>query len=80
MQYRKRFSHALDGIHVVIEAAVGKTAEKEFLPIQPADLPRTEADVTDLVADIRSIPTTIIKTGIEKFIESYKSYHKVHVY
>ncbi|MFW5982912.1 MAG: NAD-dependent epimerase [bacterium] len=32
-----------------IEDTLGKEAQKEFLPMQPGDVPRTEADVTDLV-------------------------------
>ena len=57
-----------------IEAALGKTAEKEFLPLQPGDVPRTEADVTDLVRDLGYKPSTPIKTGIEKFTAWYKTY------
>ncbi len=58
-----------------IEAVLGKTAEKEFLPMQPGDVPHTEADVTDLIKDIGYKPSTSIKIGIEKFIEWYKSYY-----
>jgi len=57
-----------------IEAALGKTAEKEFLPMQPGDVPRTEADVTDLVRDLGYKPSTSVKTGIEKFTAWYKTY------
>ncbi len=57
-----------------IEAALGKTAEKEFLPLQPGDVPRTEADVTDLVRDFGYKPSTPVKTGIEKFTAWYKTY------
>lgn len=57
-----------------IEAALGKTAEKEFLPMQPGDVPRTEADVTDLVRDLGYKPSTPVKTGIEKFTAWYKTY------
>lgn len=57
-----------------IEAALGKTAEKKFLPMQPGDVPRTEADVTDLVRDLGYKPSTSVKTGIEKFTDWYKTY------
>jgi len=57
-----------------IEAALGKMAEKEFLPMQPGDVPRTEADVTDLMRDLGYKPSTPIKTGIEKFTAWYKTY------
>jgi len=58
-----------------LEKLLGKKANKEFLPIQPGDVPRTEADVTDLIKDIGYKPSTSIKIGIEKFIEWYKSYY-----
>lgn len=57
-----------------IESALSKTAQKEFLPMQPGDVPKTEADVTDLVRDLEYKPNTTIKTGIERFIEWYKPY------
>jgi UDP-glucuronate 4-epimerase len=66
-----------------IETTLGKTAQKEFLsgellltglPMQPGDVPRTEADVTDLMEDLHYKPDTPVKEGIEKFIEWYKSY------
>jgi UDP-glucuronate 4-epimerase len=57
-----------------IEDALGKTAVKEFLPMQPGDVPRTEANVTDLLEDLNYKPNTTVQEGIKKFIEWYKSY------
>jgi len=57
-----------------IEQFLGKTAQKEFLPMQPGDVPRTEADVTDLVENLGYKPDTPVQNGIEKFIKWYKSY------
>jgi UDP-glucuronate 4-epimerase len=57
-----------------IETSLGKTAEKEYLPMQPGDVPCTEADITDLVEDFGYRPTTSVKTGIEKFTAWYKTY------
>jgi len=34
-----------------LEASLGKTAEKELLPLQPGDVPDTYADVDDLVEE-----------------------------
>jgi UDP-glucuronate 4-epimerase len=59
-----------------IEKALGKTAEKEFLPMQPGDVPRTEADVTDLVKNLDYKPDTPVQKGIERFIEWYKFYFR----
>jgi UDP-glucuronate 4-epimerase len=57
-----------------IEKTIGKTAKKEFLPIQPGDVPKTKADVTDLVEELGYKPDTPVKKGIEKFIGWYKIY------
>ena len=57
-----------------IEQTLNKTAKKEFLPMQPGDVPRTEADVTDLVENLGYKPNTLVATGIERFIKWYKQY------
>lgn len=57
-----------------IEKALGKVAKNKFLPMQPGDVPRTEADVTDLVENLGYKPDTPIQKGIEKFIEWYRLY------
>jgi UDP-glucuronate 4-epimerase len=57
-----------------IEQTLGKTAKKEFLPMQLGDVPRTEADVSDLVENLGYKPDTPVEVGIEKFIEWYKMY------
>jgi UDP-glucuronate 4-epimerase len=60
-----------------IEKALGKTAIKEFLDLQPGDVPATYADVDDLIKDVGFKPETDIQVGIAKFIEWYKNYYKV---
>ena len=57
-----------------IEVHLGKKAIKEFLPMQPGDVPRTEADVTDLVENFGYKPDTPIEKGISDFIEWYLKY------
>lgn len=59
-----------------IEMALGKTARKEFLPIQPGDVPHTEADVKDLIEDLGYKPHTPVKDGVARFIEWYRKYYK----
>jgi UDP-glucuronate 4-epimerase len=59
----------------VIEAALGKTAKKNFLDIQPGDVPATFADVDDLIKDVGFKPNTSIEEGIERFVEWYKGYY-----
>ncbi len=61
----------------VIEKAVGLKAHKEFLDLQPGDVPATYADVDDLIADVGFKPETPITTGIRKFVEWYREYYAV---
>lgn len=59
----------------VIEEALGKTAQKRFLPMQPGDVPATYADVDDLMQDIDFQPATSIEVGIGRFVRWYQSYY-----
>jgi UDP-glucuronate 4-epimerase len=59
-----------------IEANVGKQAIKEFCPMQPGDVQRTFADVTDLTNDTQYAPSTDIKVGVKNFVNWYKEYYK----
>jgi len=65
-------------MHLVamIEKAVGKTARKEYLPLQPGDVPATFADVDDLVADVGFKPETSIEEGVGRFVTWYREYYK----
>ena len=60
-----------------LEKALGKTAEKDFLPLQPGDVPDTYADVKDLVDQFDYKPSTTIENGITNFISWYREYHKI---
>ncbi len=60
----------------VLERALGRTAEKNMLPIQPGDVPATYADVDDLIQDIGFQPKTPIEDGVQKFVEWYREYHR----
>jgi len=60
-----------------IETALGQTAQKEFLPMQPGDVSATYADIEDLVADVGYHPQTPVQEGINNFIAWYlKHMHK----
>ncbi|MDO9528923.1 MAG: NAD-dependent epimerase [Syntrophales bacterium] len=59
----------------LLEERLGKTAQKNFLPMQPGDVPATYADVDDLMKDVGFKPKTPIKEGIKKFVEWYKEYY-----
>ena len=60
-----------------IEKNLGKTAIKNFLPLQPGDVPMSFADVEDLVRDVDYRPNTPVAVGIARFIEWYREYFKV---
>ncbi|MBI5519074.1 MAG: NAD-dependent epimerase [Desulfovibrio sp.] len=61
----------------VLEECLGKKAIKEYLPMQPGDVPATEANVDDLVRDVGFKPATRIEDGIARFVEWYRGYFKV---
>ena len=59
-----------------LEKSLGKTAEKEFLPLQPGDVPNTCADVSELFEKFNYRPSTNISEGIPKFVNWYVDYYK----
>lgn len=59
----------------IIEEALGKKAIKEFLPLQPGDVPASHADVADLVDTVGFKPATHIRDGIDRFISWYLEYY-----
>jgi UDP-glucuronate 4-epimerase len=61
----------------VIEDSLGCQAQKEYMDLQPGDVPATYADVDDLIADVGFKPQTPINTGIQKFMDWYRDYYKV---
>ena len=61
----------------VLEKALGRKAQKNFLPIQPGDVPATFADVEDLVRDAGFKPATPIETGVGNFVKWYRDYYGI---
>ena len=60
-----------------LETSLGKTAEKELLPLQPGDVPDTYADVDDLVEQFGYKPSMSVKQGVENFAKWYKEYNNL---
>lgn len=60
-----------------LENALGKKAEKEFLPMQPGDVYQTYADVTPLIEKFGFKPSTSIEEGLGKFVDWYKKYYNI---
>ncbi len=61
----------------VIESSLGKTAEKNLLPMQPGDVPDTYADVQALIKDVDYQPTTPIEVGVKRFVDWYLEYYEI---
>jgi UDP-glucuronate 4-epimerase len=61
----------------VLERSLGRTAEKNLLPMQPGDVPATYADVDDLSRDVGFHPATPIEEGVRRFVEWYRAYYGV---
>jgi UDP-glucuronate 4-epimerase len=59
-----------------IEAAVGKPAKKNFLPLQDGDVPATFADVSELTAWTGFKPAMPVTEGISRFVRWYREYFK----
>lgn len=61
----------------VLEAALGRKAQKNLLPMQPGDVPDTFADIDDLVRDVGYRPATPVEDGVARFVEWYLQYYRV---
>lgn len=61
----------------LIEQALGRMAEKRLLPLQPGDVPDTEADVDALMRDTGYSPQTPVEVGIQRFVDWYRGFYGV---
>ena len=60
-----------------IENALGKKAEKNFMPMQDGDVVSTYADVSGLIDDFGYKPDTDLKDGIGKFVKWYREFYAI---
>lgn len=60
----------------VLEQHLGRKAQMELLPLQPGDVPDTEADVSDLIADVGYRPVVPVEEGVARFVQWYKEYYQ----
>ncbi len=58
-----------------LEKAIGKTAKKEYLPMQPGDVYQTYADVSELEKDFGFKPSTSIEDGLSRFSKWYFEFY-----
>jgi UDP-glucuronate 4-epimerase len=60
-----------------IEQALGRKAQRIYLPMQPGDVPATWADASLLRALTGYAPKTDVKDGIAAFVAWYREYYRV---
>jgi UDP-glucuronate 4-epimerase len=58
-----------------LESALGVAAKKNFLPMQPGDVPATSADTGELGKWIAFQPDTQVTVGVQKFAEWYLNHY-----
>ena len=58
-----------------LEAALGITAKKNMMPMQPGDVPATSADTSELLKWVGFAPNTDVRDGVKRFAEWYLAYH-----
>ena len=57
-----------------LETALGRSAIKQFLPMQPGDVPATAADTAALKAWVGFEPYTPVAEGVQRFVHWYQQY------
>ena len=60
-----------------IENAIGKVAEKNYLPMQPGDVYQTNADTTELQSAVGFKPNTPLTDGVKRTMDWYKNFYKL---
>ena len=58
-----------------LEEALGITAKKNMMPMQPGDVPATSADTAELFKWVGFAPDTDVRDGVKRFVEWYLAYH-----
>jgi len=58
-----------------LEQYLGQQANKNFLPLQPGDVPASDADTSEIRSATGFAPCTPVKEGIRLFVEWYRSYY-----
>lgn len=61
----------------VLERCLNRTATMEMLPLQPGDVPDTEANVEELFEAVGYAPGVSVDEGVARFVDWYRSYYGV---
>ncbi len=70
-------SESLMTLVELLERALGRTAIKEFAPMQPGDVEQTFADITATREHLGYQPTTPIEIGVPRFVAWYRAHYGV---
>jgi UDP-glucuronate 4-epimerase len=65
----------LDAYVAALEAALGVTAKRELVPLQPGDVPDTFANSSALKEAVGYKPATPVREGVKRFVEWYREYY-----
>ena len=57
-----------------LETALGREAQKNYLPMQAGDVPATNADTQELDAWVGFKPNTPVAEGVQRFVDWYRGY------
>ena len=61
----------------ILEAAIGKKAIIERVPMPPGDIEATYADISATTRDFGFLPKTALAEGLPRFVQWYRDHHKV---
>jgi UDP-glucuronate 4-epimerase len=68
-------AEGLSDFIALLEDALGRRAQKRFLPLQQGDVLATEADIDDTVRDLGWRPTTELGEGLKRFARWFRQYY-----
>jgi UDP-glucuronate 4-epimerase len=60
-----------------LETALGKTAKKNYLPMQLGDVPATAANTDAMDAWVGFKPNTSVHKGVARFVDWYRNYYQI---
>lgn len=67
---------SLNEFIAAIEAATGREAERNLMPMQPGGVPSTWADASLVKALVGALPRTDIRDGVQQFVDWYRGWNE----
>ena len=71
--------NSLEQFIQTLETALGRKAIKNYMDLQPGDVPETAADIESASQELGFLPKTTLDQGIHAFVDWYQSYYKVPI-